>query len=305
MALHDAFDMRDGDLVKKILQSAMNMGLFKNLDTVEINYRSLLNHACRCRLYTVVDFLLENGANVKHMDTSYQFPLQIACAYSSFEMVAFLLKRGVDVNQVNEYGISSLVSAKGNIDIIKLLLDNGADVNDDRLLFYACNESKLETVKLLLSYGADPKTDPLYFERSPIKVICQAFANRYINRYNHTELDMTILSMLKYGATLDILNIGLIVQIRIPRTLSLVFISRYKTDTPIFKGLKDPDHYCIDDTTNQISLKNDTIKKGYAITAINIADLNLQDHLIKDLIPIVLEFMTEDEIFSFPLFSQV
>jgi len=61
------------------------------------------------------------------------------------------------------YNVYSLIwaSTNGNIDIVKLLIDAGADINakdndDITALLWACSGGYLEIVKLLLEAGADP-----------------------------------------------------------------------------------------------------------------------------------------------------
>lgn len=74
-----------------------------------------------------------------------------------------LLRDGCDLNQLNANGMSvlALAAKKGRTDIVKLLLEHGADVNLTMTYYgwtaltYAVNNGHLETVKILLNYHAD------------------------------------------------------------------------------------------------------------------------------------------------------
>ena len=84
-------------------------------------------------------------------------------AVGHLEIVQLLLDNGADVN-VDDDGVTALwnASAAGHFEIVQLLLDNGADVNanGDRYdcitaLIAASKEGHLEIVQLLLDNGAD------------------------------------------------------------------------------------------------------------------------------------------------------
>lgn len=63
-----------------------------------------------------------------------------------------LVENGVDINNTLCYA-----SENGNIDLIKILIGLGADINKDsnRPLRWALNNGKIEAAKLLIEYGAD------------------------------------------------------------------------------------------------------------------------------------------------------
>jgi ankyrin repeat protein len=82
------------------------------------------------------------------------------------EMVQVLLDNDADVNSRNEYGSSSLIVASNyvgpqSLHIVRLLLDNGANPNvwtsirGTTPLHAASYRGNLEVVRLLLEYGAD------------------------------------------------------------------------------------------------------------------------------------------------------
>ena len=74
----------------------------------------------------------------------------------NIEVIKYLLDKGVDVNTIGEYETTPLKTAlKGKYDILKLLIDNGADIPEN-ILENAVYASKKNT-KLLIDSGA--KTD--------------------------------------------------------------------------------------------------------------------------------------------------
>ncbi|MFC1842303.1 ankyrin repeat domain-containing protein, partial [Candidatus Dependentiae bacterium] len=90
-------------------------------------------------------------------------PLSLACYRGNIEVVKLLLQKGADVNKADKDGQTPLHEACscfcGKLDIVKVLLQNGADVNKANKngltpLYWACCRGKLDIVKCLLQNGA-------------------------------------------------------------------------------------------------------------------------------------------------------
>jgi ankyrin repeat protein len=109
--------------------------------------------------------LVEKGADV-HRTTKHappcQVPMLVAITRQRVETIQLLKELGCDIDA--KIAISGNVTAlmlavsKGNIDTVKLILDNGASVNitdDDgaSALDWACMVDSPEILKLLLSHG--------------------------------------------------------------------------------------------------------------------------------------------------------
>ncbi|XP_033632864.1 poly [ADP-ribose] polymerase tankyrase-1-like [Asterias rubens] len=79
----------------------------------------------------VVEFLLQNGANVHSRDDGGLIPLHNACSFGHAEVVTLLLKHGADANARDNWNYTPLHEAaiKGKIDVCIVLLQNGADPN--------------------------------------------------------------------------------------------------------------------------------------------------------------------------------
>lgn len=105
-------------------------------------------------------------------------PLMYACLYNRIKLVKRLIELGADVNKKDRYHKSSAIhiaAIKGNIDIITLLLDNGANVNAEAKGGYRAwdlakansahlpIDEKEKLLKFLLSRGADPRNNVYNF----------------------------------------------------------------------------------------------------------------------------------------------
>jgi ankyrin repeat protein len=91
--------------------------------------------------------------------------LQLACYFGQAEVATWLVEQGADVEAVarNEQKICPIhaATANGNLELIQMLLDNGAGVNAAQQggiipLHSAAHHGNLPLAELLLKYGADP-----------------------------------------------------------------------------------------------------------------------------------------------------
>jgi len=92
--------------------------------------------------------------------------LIIAARRNNLVTVKLLLEKGADPNIQDSIGSTALISAvsNGNYDMVKMLIDNGADVNlktvgnVDALIAIMLRGGfiKIDIVRLLLENGADP-----------------------------------------------------------------------------------------------------------------------------------------------------
>jgi len=118
----------------------------------------------------IVNILLNEGKYQANPNLAANFgytPLEQAIEANNVRAVKLLIGKGVDVNQIDEAEFTPLMIAAGfgRLDISRLLINNGADVNILRLddkgnpigsaLFDAIEEGHYQVVKLLLDMGAD------------------------------------------------------------------------------------------------------------------------------------------------------
>jgi hypothetical protein len=112
-----------------------------------------------------VKLLLTKGADINYKDKIVlgHTPMTIAAAFGHTEIVKLLLDHGAPVDQQNEDGVTTLQCAASTAksEMVKLLLDRGADVNHrDKsgrtpLFDAACRDCPPENARLLLAKGAD------------------------------------------------------------------------------------------------------------------------------------------------------
>ncbi|KAL2876056.1 hypothetical protein SGCOL_008760 [Colletotrichum sp. CLE4] len=106
------------------------------------------------------DFKVNPNATGEYYGTA----LTAAAYDGTLDIVRLLLDRGADVDAPNGWAIQA-AAAEGHYDVVKELLDRGADVNDlttnenfpqGTALQVACESGKVEIVTLLLERGANP-----------------------------------------------------------------------------------------------------------------------------------------------------
>lgn len=143
---------------------------------------SPLHIAYANKRYTIMQCLLDNGADVNYSSNSVHCLLYRACYDGDFRAVGISLKaKDIKVNTHVEYRSTPLLIAckEGYYHIVKLLLDNEADVNfcgflnDTSPLFAACRFNKKDIVQLLLDKGANMNLCRGGDDYSPLSIACR------------------------------------------------------------------------------------------------------------------------------------
>jgi ankyrin repeat protein len=106
-----------------------------------------------------VESLLNQGLDANTADLQGNSLLMIAARVGQRDMAAFLISRKASVTRRSPFGDTALMfaSLKGHLPIVRLLVDNGAEVSHSGWtpLHYAAVEGHAEIVKYLLEKGAD------------------------------------------------------------------------------------------------------------------------------------------------------
>lgn len=140
--------------------------------------------------------LLEAGANVNSTCKEGKYdrptPLHIAVDNNDLECVRILIEHGANVN-VKDSKVGGFYPLRAAVyrgaEMMRLLLDNGADADKSKALVSAAGEAKTKIVEMLLSeYGANPNV---------IHVFCTALSKALGGHPDNHEM---IKMLLDYGA---------------------------------------------------------------------------------------------------------
>lgn len=172
--------------VSYCLLGAVNSGLYDeankwikagaNVNYVEFNskYTPLFNASC-IGDYKVVKLLIDNGANVNHINDIGCTALSIACQYGYSDVVKILLEH-IETPLINYKNVLSVTPiskaiANGSLETVKLLVEHGADITD--------------TVPLAFSYKHNDIANYLIGKGAKIPFTCvfNAGFNRYFKQF--------------------------------------------------------------------------------------------------------------------------
>lgn len=118
-----------------------------NLLSIDVN-AALIASAIKGYL-DVMKFLIEvGGADPRY---NYDEPLKVASSKGQLEVVKYLVDKGADIHTTSEYPLR-WASNKGYLDVVKYLVDNGADIhiNNDSILESATTYGMMKVVKYLI-----------------------------------------------------------------------------------------------------------------------------------------------------------
>ena len=86
-------------------------------------------------LYKAVDLIFD-GVDVNYLDNNNQSPLNAASAHGHAYLVKMLISNGADVNnKTTNFGVSPLYAASlyGHADVVKILLSKGATIDKETI----------------------------------------------------------------------------------------------------------------------------------------------------------------------------
>lgn len=150
--------------IKKIIKSAIYYHNVNNNNNIEIikllllyvsNISDILACSASCGHIDIIRFLLDNYNN-KFDINELNNALTLSSYNDNVDIVKLLLEYGADVHTENEYSLRN-ASSCGNTRIVKLLLEYGANVHAvyNKSIIDATINNHKEVVLLLLKYGAD------------------------------------------------------------------------------------------------------------------------------------------------------
>ena len=183
--------------------------LLKNSASVNLDTRGVtpLHGAYENRRYKVMQYLLDNDADVNYFSDSVDCLIFRACYDNDTEAVAILLKsKNIELNTTVEVKVdvetiksTPLITAcsNGNYKIVKSLLDKKANVNycaEDEMspLFVACRYNHEDVVQVLLERGADVNLCRLSDNYSPLSIACRENFDKIVKHLLHKHADANL-----------------------------------------------------------------------------------------------------------------
>ena len=157
-------------------------GTVQNIVDIKFERKTMLMKAAEKNKQEMCKYLInERHANVNVQDNFqyYQWtPLHWACNNNNLELAKLLLIKGADVNEKDYSQRTPLHRSckTSNFEISKLLVSNGADVNaktsgQQTPLHLSCEKSNFEISHLLVSNGADVNAKDSG-QRTPLHFSC-------------------------------------------------------------------------------------------------------------------------------------
>ncbi|EAX89007.1 ankyrin repeat protein, putative [Trichomonas vaginalis G3] len=168
-----------------LLQKCASLGIFPvvkiivdkmyNVVTDKKNIISKISSSLICAIeknnIKTVYFLLEKDVDINYINSDYMTPLQSASFVGNLDVVKILVQRGAIINEYhNKFTLTPLSRAcfGGHLEIVKFLVENGAEVNqikdNSTALVTACIHHNTDIALYLIEKGADvAKFDPFFW----------------------------------------------------------------------------------------------------------------------------------------------
>ncbi|EWC45586.1 hypothetical protein DRE_05444 [Drechslerella stenobrocha 248] len=182
-----ALAARTGNL--QMMKLLTGRGADVNAHKLEADYPTALIAACRKGAKDIIQFLLDQKADINAWDPGHGDALQVAARYCSKDIVELLLMKGANVQALpGQYGTClEAVISDGDPETFQLLLDAGANVNrccrpqngrfTEGPLNKAIEKRRMDWVALLIERGAEINP-PATGQDEPKTPLSQAVAKR-------------------------------------------------------------------------------------------------------------------------------
>lgn len=148
--------------LEDVVTSLLEMGV--DLELVDDDDLTPLATAILYRYPSIVTTILEHGADVNGIaDSKHGPPLHVAAKIGDVEVLRALLRKKPVLDVVYDHRLALNIAMRHDLDVVKLLIDAGADVNSRKTpenprmptpLFYAAWRRRKDITKLLIEHGA-------------------------------------------------------------------------------------------------------------------------------------------------------
>jgi len=156
--------LREMETQKDFLNEVTRVGILDKLSNYTVISKSCKNGYTECmKVFLEKSVLLERGVNVNAKDIFENTPLILASRNGQIEVVKLLIEKGADVNaKYSDENALILALKNGHTEVGKLLIEKGVEVNEkmrdgNTTLFLALERGYIEVVKLLFDRGAEFK----------------------------------------------------------------------------------------------------------------------------------------------------
>ena len=170
-AIHFAAQSGKTEIVKILLQKGLDINCKNDDGETPLYYAMYVRYfplGCKAtHALKMTKFLIKSGAKIDEATVSKETPLTHAITKANVGVVKLLISYGANVNRIRDSDSTPLHYAARcyhrKTEIIKILIDNGADVNalyknlKISALHYVAASCSSKAVKLLLESGADPE----------------------------------------------------------------------------------------------------------------------------------------------------
>jgi ankyrin repeat protein len=107
----------------------------------------------------IVKLLLSKGALIN--DEAFKY----ACMFKHYEVIKLLIDNGVDTNE------HLLMNIIDNYDMVEYLINKGIDITNDEILIKACHNGDYNIIKLLIDNGANKDIKTTVHKQTLIKAV--------------------------------------------------------------------------------------------------------------------------------------
>lgn len=174
-------DELDKELLKSYLENDIKkirlLLEYGSNPNIKITNESLLFYASESGNLEIFELLLRYGAELKD-ESEYKIALMCAAMEKRIDILKLLVDRGVDLNIRSISGKTALMYAveKGYLEIVKFLVDHGSDVSirsmeGETALLFACRDHRYFIAKYLLDHNANINVKSLYDKSVLMRVL--------------------------------------------------------------------------------------------------------------------------------------